>query len=819
MHGTENQQPTTNIRLLGNVDACEEPIESLHAEANTTFIDLSLSIIDDPGHSSIPPIVEDHSGKTQRGLQIQPETNPAHDFKYLGSTNTSPQSFEVISGARGDPLHKPSFYRKIEERSSDQRRDSQGTEKEDAFRILRPAKEIDFDAPRPSPYIDSVRNIRQDDRLPPVLTRTESGFTLIPHRPAPKRPPTSTKTDENPSEHERAPAMMRYNSNGVLVSEPLSKTTNTELDAATFNLDRSSRIKTNLSNSPASSSSKAHRRSVKGAHKIFDRDKALPMSFENAPSLEDDDEEPDEESGFWALRPSQQGTPTELPYKKIPLADLTTSFHPDSQIKHQSMKIRGSKPQASLKDDRLILQANHKPIVRASSPEYHEGDDTATLNSLGNDILRSPGVALQPANASVPLGMEISKRLPEEADPPGFSRNGPGRTWSMRPSADSVYENLQSFFPDHDLDKPMIVDAEALPRVHQSSDFQTSPGPQRRMKSIRIVAKEASEARKKFKSISYGIRAANLLRRRSTKVWGQKAVEVLSTQSKLSCEESDPHEDLRRIPTFKWLRGELIGKGQFGHVYLAMNVQTGEMLAVKQVDTPRRTSEAREKQMSSVLEILNAEIETMKDLDHVNIVQYLGYERTPTNISIFLEYVPGGSIGSCLRRYGKFADAVIRSLTRQTLEGLQYLHHRGILHRDLKADNLLLDLDGICKISDFGISKRSRDVYANDGTMSMQGTIFWMAPEVIQTKKQGYSAKIDMYSSAICLCIKRLMYLRWSLGCVVLEMFAGRRPWSNEEAISVLYTLGQGQPPPIPEDVIPDLSDESRDFLGRCFTM
>lgn len=61
--------------------------------------------------------------------------------------------------------------------------------------------------------------------------------------------------------------------------------------------------------------------------------------------------------------------------------------------------------------------------------------------------------------------------------------------------------------------------------------------------------------------------------------------------------------------------------------------------------------------------------------------------------------------------------------------------------------------------------------------------------------------------------------ISWSLGCVVLEMFAGRRPWSNEEAISVLYTLGRGRPPPVPEDVAPLLSADARDFLEQCFIM
>lgn len=104
-------------------------------------------------------------------------------------------------------------------------------------------------------------------------------------------------------------------------------------------------------------------------------------------------------------------------------------------------------------------------------------------------------------------------------------------------------------------------------------------------------------------------------------------------------------------------------------------------------------------------------------------------EQTPEFLSIFLEYVPGGSIGRIIRTHGKVSDPrgaqrcplywltrcsvvqfeedVIRFFTLQILDGLQYLHGLGILHRDMKADNILIDQDGMCKISDFGTSKKS----------------------------------------------------------------------------------------------------------------
>jgi mitogen-activated protein kinase kinase kinase len=260
----------------------------------------------------------------------------------------------------------------------------------------------------------------------------------------------------------------------------------------------------------------------------------------------------------------------------------------------------------------------------------------------------------------------------------------------------------------------------------------------------------------------------------------------------------------KRQATFKWFKGQLIGKGTYGRVYLGMNATTGEFLAVKQVEVNAKAAGGDKTRMAELVKALDAEIDTMKDLDHANIVQYLGCERKEASISIFLEYISGGSVGSCLRKHGKFEEPVVSSLTRQTLAGLAYLHGQGILHRDLKADNILLDLDGTCKISDFGISKKSDNIYGNDAGNDMQGSVFWMAPEVIRSRGTGYSAKVDI----------------WSLGCVVLEMFAGRRPWSRDEAVGAIYKLGTLQEaPPIPEDVSEAISPLAISFMLDCFSM
>ena len=323
----------------------------------------------------------------------------------------------------------------------------------------------------------------------------------------------------------------------------------------------------------------------------------------------------------------------------------------------------------------------------------------------------------------------------------------------------------------------------------------------------------------------------NIVRRKSTKMFGARIEQIKPSRgSRLIQLETIPQDTLpgmnasshqeqpQRQATFKWMKGQLIGKGTFGRVYLGMNTTTGELLAVKQVEVNHRAQNADTAKIREMVKALDIEIDTMQHLDHVNIVQYLGCERKEFSISIFLEYISGGSVGSCLRKHGKFEEVVVSSLTRQTLGGLAYLHREGILHRDLKADNILLDLDGTCKISDFGISKRSHNPYNNDITNSMQGSVFWMAPEVIRAQSQleaqtgdindagaqGYSAKVDI----------------WSLGCVVLEMFAGHRPWSKEEAIGAIYKLGSlNQAPPIPESVSSVVGPAALSFMYDCFTM
>jgi len=229
-------------------------------------------------------------------------------------------------------------------------------------------------------------------------------------------------------------------------------------------------------------------------------------------------------------------------------------------------------------------------------------------------------------------------------------------------------------------------------------------------------------------------------------------------------------------------------------VYLALNTSNGEMVAVKEVEIASNDNSQRQ---AMLIQALKSETETLKDLDHPNIVQYLGFEETPSNLSIFLEYVPGGSIANLLERC-KLTEDTTKSFTGQILDGLEYLHSKNILHRDLRADNILIEMNGICKISGFSLSKRT----GGGAASPMQGTVYWMAPEVIHPQGKLYTAKVDI----------------WSLGCVALEMWTGVRPWNGEEVVAVMFKLWSSKlPPPVPEDIV--LSELADDFRRKCFAI
>jgi serine/threonine protein kinase len=191
-----------------------------------------------------------------------------------------------------------------------------------------------------------------------------------------------------------------------------------------------------------------------------------------------------------------------------------------------------------------------------------------------------------------------------------------------------------------------------------------------------------------------------------------------------------------------------------------------------------------------------SEIDILSQLNHKNIVKYYGTKRSKETFHIFLEFCIGGSILKMLETYKKFSENVIRKYTKQILEGLEYLHMHNVVHRDIKGANILVERDGLCKLSDFGGAKVIKDEIEFKQQNSFKGTPNWMAPETV--KNLEYTRFSDI----------------WSLGCTIIEMATGEPPWAEyKNPMAALYNLMHtNMPPSFPNS----LSENCKNFLSCC---
>ncbi|XP_050388079.1 mitogen-activated protein kinase kinase kinase 3 [Argentina anserina] len=238
----------------------------------------------------------------------------------------------------------------------------------------------------------------------------------------------------------------------------------------------------------------------------------------------------------------------------------------------------------------------------------------------------------------------------------------------------------------------------------------------------------------------------------------------------------------------KWKKGRLLGRGTFGHVYVGFNSESGQMCAIKEV---RLITD--DQSLKECLKQLNQEINLLSQLSHPNIVRYHGSEMGEEALSVYLEYVSGGSIHKLLQEYGAFKEPVIQNYTRQILSGLAYLHGRNTVHRDIKGANILVDPNGEIKLADFGMAKHITNCAS---MLSFKGSPYWMAPEVVMNTN-GYSLAVDI----------------WSLGCTILEMATSKPPWSQYEGVAAIFKIGNSKDMP---DIPDYLSHEAKNFVRLC---
>uniref|UniRef100_A0A093V9M5 Serine/threonine-protein kinase RAD53 n=1 Tax=Talaromyces marneffei PM1 TaxID=1077442 RepID=A0A093V9M5_TALMA len=257
-----------------------------------------------------------------------------------------------------------------------------------------------------------------------------------------------------------------------------------------------------------------------------------------------------------------------------------------------------------------------------------------------------------------------------------------------------------------------------------------------------------------------------------------------------------------------------IGKGAFATVYKLATKQDGIVYAAKELDKRRFMKNGILDQK------VDNEMKIMKDLRHPNIVQYVDHHEHDRWIYIIMEYIAGGELSAYLASNGKIAEDMVKSIARQLLHALQYLHKRKITHRDIKPDNILISsVDPLrVKLSDFGLSKV---VQEETFMKTFCGTLLYCAPEVYpeyDNYRQGVARKrrrlgdppprTSPYDQSVDM---------WSLGAVLFHLLCGSPPYTgrgDDRGAQMLRTI-------MTTDVDYDLlreegvSEEAIDFVSR----
>lgn len=227
-------------------------------------------------------------------------------------------------------------------------------------------------------------------------------------------------------------------------------------------------------------------------------------------------------------------------------------------------------------------------------------------------------------------------------------------------------------------------------------------------------------------------------------------------------------ENKGKVLMHKYEFGRLLGQGNFAKVYYARKIKTSQSVAVKVID--------KEKVLKvGMMDQTKREISVMSLVKHPNILELYEVMASKNKIYFVMEYAKGGELFKKVSK-GKLREDMARKYFQQLISAVDFCHSRGVYHRDLKPENLLLDENGILKVSDFGLSALAESKHQDGLLHTSCGTPAYVAPEVINRK--GYDgAKADI----------------WSCGVILYVMLAGYLPFHDSNLIAIYRKISKAE--------------------------
>ena len=232
--------------------------------------------------------------------------------------------------------------------------------------------------------------------------------------------------------------------------------------------------------------------------------------------------------------------------------------------------------------------------------------------------------------------------------------------------------------------------------------------------------------------------------------------------------------------------GRILGKGAFGKVNIALHLASGRLVAIKSFNKKKLVTRRAKRKIKT-------EIEVLSKLRNPFCTQIYDYFETDTHILIVMEYICGDLLGF-MRKRSKITESTAKIIFKQIIKGLQYIHKKKIVHRDIKLDNVLIDLTNTVKICDFGVS---RILQPGDTMYEHCGTPAYIAPEIF--KNEGYEG----YSCDI-----------WSAGVTLYYMLAGVQPFKGGKIEELKEIIMKGE-----YEQIKDISNEANDLINKMLKL